>query len=51
MVSGHGGDGWQLDQVILKVFSNLNYSVFLSDNAYTEVKRPQSPFHALVGRV
>lgn len=29
MVSGHGGDGWRLDQVILVVFPNLNDSVVL----------------------
>ena len=29
MVRGHGGDGLQLDLVILEVFSNLNDSMIL----------------------
>ena len=29
VVSGHGGMGWRLDQVILEAFSSLNDSMIL----------------------
>ena len=39
MISGHGGDGLMLDQLILEVCSNLNDSVVSDSTAQLQMDR------------